>query len=68
MFLMPRSLVSTAVAHAASAPTTLLGIREMAEAMGTTPTATIDHLYNLDVIGVSDRERLREQLSFRLLD
>lgn len=68
MFLMPRPLVNTAVAHAASAPTTLPGIREAAKTMETTPTATIDHLYNLGVIGVSDREQLREQLGFRLLD
>ena len=65
MFLMPRALVSQALASVDASPETLLGMRQLAAFMGTSVSATIDHLCNLYRIDPSVRDRLREELGFQ---
>jgi Zn-dependent peptidase ImmA (M78 family) len=58
MFLMPPHLVLRVVADTSDAINTLAGVREVADRLQVGIDAVIHHLYNLGIMGESDRDAL----------
>jgi Zn-dependent peptidase ImmA (M78 family) len=59
MLLMPPALVLRVVRSLTVPLDTLVAVRQVASALRTSPTATVDHLLNLGLLGEADRERIR---------
>lgn len=61
MLLMPSSRVTQAIGRAKSPRPSLKWARELAQQLGTSTKSTIEHLYNLHVINIDERELLRDE-------
>jgi Zn-dependent peptidase ImmA (M78 family) len=59
MLLMPKQLVARVVRSLTVRLDTLAAVRQVATALRTSPTATIEHLGNLGLLDEADRERIR---------
>jgi len=58
-FLMPPGEVQTVVARLSDPVASFSGVRAIAEAFGTSPRATLEHLYNLGWLDDFERDMLR---------
>jgi hypothetical protein len=61
-FLMPSPLVTRAVTESRHEISSLEGVEEVAESLRVSRSALVEHLYNLNVVTIGDREALRRML------
>ena len=59
MLLMPTELIKRVVRSLTVPLDSLVAVRQVAAVLRTSPTATVEHLLNLGLLGESDRERIR---------
>ena len=66
MLLMPKELVLRVIGSLTVSPATLADVRQVATAMKTSPTATLNHLGNLGLLDEADLERIQLEAETQL--